>query len=93
MCVLAPSSVTISEITESASSSTSLFQLISQPEDGSRDEVDLEFLGDKAGVPITLQTNVFVDGRGDREQRTRLWFDPAADFHDYKILWNPYQLV
>ncbi|PWZ06944.1 hypothetical protein Zm00014a_024864 [Zea mays] len=69
------------------------FYLISQPEDGSRDEVDLEFLGDKAGVPITLQTNVFVDGRGDREQRTRLWFDPAADFHDYKILWNPYQLV
>lgn len=55
--------------------------------------MDLEFLGDKAGVPITLQTNVFVDGRGDREQRTRLWFDPAADFHDYKILWNPYQLV
>ena len=70
-----------------------LFQLISQPEDGNRDEVDFEFLGDKAGVPITLQTNVFVNGRGDREQRLHLWFDPAADFHDYKILWNPYQLV
>nr|CAB3470147.1 unnamed protein product [Digitaria exilis] len=69
------------------------FYLISQPEDGSRDEVDFEFLGDKAGVPITLQTNVFVNGRGNREQRLRLWFDPAADFHDYKILWNPYQLV
>ncbi|EER89499.1 hypothetical protein BDA96_10G119500 [Sorghum bicolor] len=69
------------------------FYLISQPEDGSRDEVDFEFLGDKAGVPITLQTNVFVNGRGDREQRLHLWFDPAADFHDYKILWNPYQLV
>ncbi|CAL5043571.1 unnamed protein product [Urochloa decumbens] len=68
------------------------FYLISQPEDGSRDEVDFEFLGDKAGVPITLQTNVFVNGRGDREQRLHLWFDPAADFHDYKILWNPYQL-
>ncbi|CAL5037767.1 unnamed protein product [Urochloa decumbens] len=69
------------------------FYLISQPEDGSRDEVDFEFLGDKAGVPVTLQTNVFVNGRGDREQRLHLWFDPAADFHDYKILWNPYQLV
>ncbi|CAN6214418.1 unnamed protein product [Urochloa humidicola] len=69
------------------------FYLISQPEDGSRDEVDFEFLGDKAGVPVTLQTNVFVNGHGDREQRLHLWFDPAADFHDYKILWNPYQLV
>ncbi|KAJ1258782.1 hypothetical protein BS78_10G101600 [Paspalum vaginatum] len=69
------------------------FYLISQPEDGSRDEIDFEFLGDKAGVPITLQTNVFVNGRGDREQRLRLWFDPSADFHDYKVLWNPYQLV
>ncbi|KAG2605243.1 hypothetical protein PVAP13_4NG106400 [Panicum virgatum] len=69
------------------------FYLISQPEDGSRDEVDFEFLGDKAGVPVSLQTNVFVNGRGDREQRLHLWFDPAADFHDYKILWNPYQLV
>ena len=70
-----------------------LFQLISQPEDGNRDEVDFEFLGDKAGVPITLQTNFFVNGHGQREQRLHLWFDPSADFHDYKILWNPYQLV
>ncbi|CAO1947492.1 unnamed protein product [Urochloa humidicola] len=69
------------------------FYLISQPEDGSRDEVDFEFLGNKAGVPVTLQTNVFVNGRGKREQRLHLWFDPAADFHDYRILWNPFQLV
>ncbi|KAL6605875.1 hypothetical protein ACP70R_041528 [Stipagrostis hirtigluma subsp. patula] len=69
------------------------FYLISQPEDGGHDEVDFEFLGDKDGVPITLQTNVFVNGHGDREQRLHLWFDPAAGFHDYKILWNPYQLV
>jgi xyloglucan:xyloglucosyl transferase len=55
--------------------------------------VDFEFLGDKDDEPITLQTNVFVNGRGNREQRLHLWFDPAADFHDYKILWNPYQLV
>ncbi|XP_066374829.1 xyloglucan endotransglucosylase/hydrolase protein 3-like [Miscanthus floridulus] len=69
------------------------FYLISQPEDGTRDEVDFEFLGDKAGVPITLQTNFFVNGHGQREQRLHLWFDPSADFHDYKILWNPYLLV
>ncbi|KAK3128829.1 hypothetical protein QOZ80_6BG0466890 [Eleusine coracana subsp. coracana] len=67
--------------------------LISQPENGERDEVDFEFLGDKDGKPVTLQTNVFVKGRGDREQRLHLWFDPAADFHDYKILWNPDQLM
>jgi len=55
--------------------------------------VDFEFLGDKAGVPITLQTNFFVNGHGQREQRLHLWFDPSADFHDYKILWTPYLLV
>ncbi|GJN29183.1 hypothetical protein PR202_gb17380 [Eleusine coracana subsp. coracana] len=64
-----------------------------RPENGERDEVDFEFLGDKDGKPVTLQTNVFVKGRGDREQRLHLWFDPAADFHDYKILWNPDQLM
>ncbi|GJN00200.1 hypothetical protein PR202_ga17614 [Eleusine coracana subsp. coracana] len=69
------------------------FYLISQPENGEHDEVDFEFLGDKDGKPITLQTNVFVNGQGNREQRLHLWFDPAADFHDYQILWNPYQLV
>jgi xyloglucan:xyloglucosyl transferase len=55
--------------------------------------VDFEFLGDKAGVPVTLQTNVFVNACGDREQLLHLLLDPAADLHDYNILWNPYQLV
>ncbi|KAI9107979.1 hypothetical protein K1719_020852 [Acacia pycnantha] len=57
------------------------------------DEVDFEFLGNKEGKPYTLQTNVFADGKGNKEQRIRLWFDPSADFHDYRILWNPHQLV
>ncbi|CAL5047029.1 unnamed protein product [Urochloa decumbens] len=69
------------------------FYLTTQPEeDSTRDEMDLEFLGDKDGVPVTLQTNVILNGI-TKEQRLHLWFDPAADFHDYKILWNTYQLV
>ncbi|CAM0884152.1 unnamed protein product [Alopecurus aequalis] len=69
------------------------FYLASEPDHDKQDEVDFEFLGNVDGKPVTLQTNVFVSGNGSREQRLGLWFDPAADFHDYKILWNPYQLV
>uniref|UniRef100_A0ACD5ZRI2 Uncharacterized protein n=1 Tax=Avena sativa TaxID=4498 RepID=A0ACD5ZRI2_AVESA len=69
------------------------FYVASDSASGNQDEVDLEFLGDVDGKPVTLQTNVFVGGHGEREQRLHLWFDPAADFHDYSVLWNPYQLV
>ncbi|KAK1291472.1 Xyloglucan endotransglucosylase/hydrolase protein 2 [Acorus calamus] len=57
------------------------------------DELDFEFLGNKQGRPIILQTNIFINGKGNREQRIKLWFDPIADFHTYRILWNPYQVV
>ncbi|GAB2302070.1 hypothetical protein Dimus_036091 [Dionaea muscipula] len=58
-----------------------------------RDELDWEFLGHTAGQPWTLQTNVFTNGVGGREQRLTLWFDPSADFHTYQILVNPHQVV
>ncbi|CAL9043079.1 unnamed protein product [Musa banksii] len=58
------------------------------------DVLGFEFLGDVRGKPITLQTNIiFTNGNGNREQKIYLSFDPTADFHSYKILWNPYQVV
>lgn len=56
-------------------------------------EFDFEFLGNTTGEPYLVQTNVYVNGVGDREERLNLWFDPAKDFHSYSILWNPRQIV
>ncbi|KAK7258962.1 hypothetical protein RIF29_24555 [Crotalaria pallida] len=59
----------------------------------SRDEIDLEFLGGNKDLPYILQTNIYQNGQGGREQRISLWFDPTTDFHSYDLLWNEHQLV
>lgn len=64
------------------------FYLITGLKGSKHNELDFEFLGDD-----TLQTNIYVNDVGGREQRIRFWFDPTADFHTYKILWNPSSIM
>ncbi|KAJ7284263.1 hypothetical protein O6H91_02G147300 [Diphasiastrum complanatum] len=58
-----------------------------------RDELDFEFLGNVPGESYILQTNVFTNGIGNREQRMSLWFDPTTDFHTYSFFWNQHQIL
>ncbi|KAG0558888.1 hypothetical protein KC19_10G062300 [Ceratodon purpureus] len=56
-------------------------------------EIDFEFLGNKTDavtgqIEWHLQTNIFANGIGEREQRITLWFDPSEEYHYYSVIWN-----
>ncbi|KAF9591835.1 hypothetical protein IFM89_008485, partial [Coptis chinensis] len=61
--------------------------------EGLHDEVDFEFLGNVDGRKYILQTNIFIQNVGAREQKFRLGFDPTMDYHNYSIVWNPQGLI
>ncbi|XP_051205818.1 probable xyloglucan endotransglucosylase/hydrolase protein 30 [Lolium perenne] len=58
--------------------------------DDTHDELDFEFLGNRAGHRWRMQTNVYGNGstaRG-REERYLMPFDPSAAKHRFSVLWS-----
>ncbi|MCD7452299.1 hypothetical protein HAX54_016131 [Datura stramonium] len=67
------------------------FYLISDDQAGRvrHDEIDFEFVGTEG----KLQTNLFANDMGGREEVFQLPFDPSEDYHTYQILYTPQRIV
>nr|GEX68898.1 putative concanavalin A-like lectin/glucanase domain, xyloglucan endotransglucosylase/hydrolase [Tanacetum cinerariifolium] len=50
------------------------------------DEIDFEFLGNSSGNPYTIHTNVYSQGKGDKEQQFHLWLLVT-------IVWNSQRII
>ncbi|KAK3140151.1 hypothetical protein QOZ80_5AG0396730 [Eleusine coracana subsp. coracana] len=57
------------------------------------DDIDFEFIGDVAGQPYTIHTNLFSASVGNKEVEFKPWFDATAGFHNYTISWSPCMVV